>query len=192
MRVIPFLCHAPSVLDLSSTLSSHSSFVSPIFYFILLIFHFFFYVDRFGVNPLCASANEESGLLVNNAPITQRAPVLLNQESGGTGGIISVVLCAILRQMPTSFLFLQKDLEQDNGHLLVLVLKRSDILSVKIVQKEYGTIWLKRCCWNSQKVDVQCSALRAHCPEVDSKAKDMENCLYTMQPIWKRLKLFFA
>ena len=39
------------VFDLSSTLSSHSSFVSLIFYFILLIFHFIFYVDRFGAKP---------------------------------------------------------------------------------------------------------------------------------------------
>ena len=39
-------------------------------------------------------------------------------------------------QMPISFLYMQKDLEQDNGHLLVLVLKRSGILSVKIVHKE--------------------------------------------------------
>ena len=31
-----------------------------------------------------------------------------------------------------------------------------------------------------------------HCPEVNSKAKDMANCRYTMQPIWKRLRLFFA
>ena len=36
------------VFDLSSTLSWHSSCVSPIFYFILLISHFIFYVDRFG------------------------------------------------------------------------------------------------------------------------------------------------
>ena len=35
---------------------------------------------------------------------------------------------------------MQEDLEQDNGHLLVLVLKRSGILSVKIVHKE---IWDK-------------------------------------------------
>ena len=42
------------VFDLSSTLSSQSSFVSPIFYFILLIFHFIFYVDRFGAKPSCA------------------------------------------------------------------------------------------------------------------------------------------
>ena len=36
------------VFDLSSTLSS---FVSPIFYFILRIFHFIFYLDRFGAKP---------------------------------------------------------------------------------------------------------------------------------------------
>ena len=36
------------VFDLSSTLSSHSSLVSPIFYFIFLIFYFIFYVGRFG------------------------------------------------------------------------------------------------------------------------------------------------
>ena len=38
---------------------------------------------------------------------------------------------------------------------------------------------------------VSFSVLQVHCPEVDSKAKDMENCRrYTMQPIWKRLRLF--
>ena len=42
-----------------------------------------------------------------------------------------------------------------------------------------------------QKADVQFSELRAHCPEVNSKAKDMENCRYTMQPIWKRVETFF-
>ena len=46
-------------------------------------------------------------------------------------------------QMPISFLYMQKDLEQDNGHLLVLVLKRSGILSVKIVHKKSGTKWRK-------------------------------------------------
>ena len=39
------------VFDLFSTLSSHSSFVSPNFYFILLIFHFISYVGRFGEKP---------------------------------------------------------------------------------------------------------------------------------------------
>ena len=42
------------------------------------------------------------------------------------------------------------------------------------------------------EADVQFSVLQVHCPEVNSKAKDMENCRYTMQPIWKRLRLFFA
>ena len=95
-------------------------------------------------------------------------------------------------RMPNSFLCMQKDLEKDNGHSLVLVLKRSGTVTVNTVHKEYGTIWLKGCCWNSQKVVVQSFALRAQCPEVDSKARDMENCRYTMQPIWKRLKLSFA
>ena len=54
--------------------------------------------------------------------------------------------------------------------------RESGILSVRIVHKEYGTIWLKGCCWNSQKVIAHFSALRAQCPEVASEAKDMENC----------------
>ena len=78
------------------------------------------------------------------------------------------------------------------GHLLVLVLKRSGTVSVKTVHNEYGTILLKGCWWNSQKADVQFSALQAQCPEVNSKAMDMENCRYTRQPIWKRLTLCFA
>ena len=93
-------------------------------------------------------------------------------------------------RMPNSFLCMQRDLEKDNGHSLVLVLKRSGTVSVKTVHKEKGTIWQKGCCWNSQKVDVQFSVLQVHCPEVDSEAKDMENCRYTVQPIWKRLRLF--
>ena len=38
---------------------------------------------------------------------------------------------------------------------------------------------------------VRFSVLRAHFLEVDSKAKDIENCHYTMQPNWKQLKLIF-
>ena len=97
-----------------------------------------------------------------------------------------------VRQMPNSYLCTREDLEKDNGHLLVLDLKRSGTVSVKTVHKESGTTLLKGCWWNSQKADVQFSALRAHCPEVNSKAKVMENCWYTVQPIWKRLRLFFA
>ena len=49
-----------------------------------------------------------------------------------------------------------------------------------------------RCCWNSQKADVQFSVQRLHCPEVNSKAKDMENCLYILLRIMGQLRLFFA
>ena len=68
---------------------------------------------------------------------------------------------------------MQKDLEQDNGHLLVLVLKRSGTVSVKTVHKEYVAELPKACWCNSQKADVQFSALGAHCPEVNSEVKDI-------------------
>ena len=38
----------------------------------------------------------------------------------------------------------------------------SGILSVKIVQKEYGTIWLKRCCWKF--AESGCPMFRATSP----------------------------
>ena len=94
-------------------------------------------------------------------------------------------------QMLLSFLYMQEDLEQVNGHLLVLVLKRSTV-SMKVVHKENRTIWRKGWCWNSQKADIQFSVLQAHCPEVDSWAKAVENCRSTIVPIWKRLRLFFT
>ena len=42
-------------------------------------------------------------------------------------------------QMLDSFLYVQRDSEQDNGHFLVLVQRKSDILSVQIVHKVNGT-----------------------------------------------------
>ena len=95
-------------------------------------------------------------------------------------------------RVPNSFLCTLEDLEKDNGHLLVLVLKRSGTVSVKTVHMEYGTICLQGCCWNSQKVIVQFSALRVHRPEVDSEAKDMVNCRFTLLPLRKQLREFFA
>ena len=47
-------------------------------------------------------------------------------------------------QMLNSFLYMQEDLEQDNGHFSVLVQRKSGILSVKIVHKVKGTKWKKR------------------------------------------------
>ena len=70
------MCHAPvCLISLRPSLRT-LHFVSPIFYFILLSFHFIFFVNRFGAKPLCASANEESGPLVNNAPLTNGRPHL--------------------------------------------------------------------------------------------------------------------
>ena len=65
-------------------------------------------------------------------------------------------------------------------------------LSKKTVHKEFWTKLQKRCCWNSPRADVQFSALRLRCPEVNSKAKDMVNCRFTLQPFRKQLRLFFA
>ena len=54
---------------------------------------------------------------------------------------------------------------------------------------ENGPKLQKGCCWNSLRADVQFSVLRLHCPEVNSKAKYMVNCRYTLQPTRKRLRL---
>ena len=47
-------------------------------------------------------------------------------------------------QMLDSFLHMQRDLEQDNGHFLVLVQRKSGILAVQIVHKVNGTEWQRR------------------------------------------------
>ena len=73
---------------------------------------------------------------------------------------------------------MQGSLVQDNGHSLVPVPKRSGTPWKKTVHMENGTISRKRCCWNSPKAYARFSVLRHHCPEVNSKAKDMENCRF--------------
>ena len=47
-------------------------------------------------------------------------------------------------QMLNSFLYMQEDSEQDNGHFSVLVQRKSGILSLKIAHKVNGTKWQKR------------------------------------------------
>ena len=47
-------------------------------------------------------------------------------------------------RMPNSFLCVQKDLEHDNGNLLVLILKISGTVSVQIVHKMNGTASRRR------------------------------------------------
>ena len=95
-------------------------------------------------------------------------------------------------QMSKSSPYLQKSLVLDNGHLLVQVPRRSDILRKRIAHKEFGIISRTGCCWNWQKAGVQFSLLRLHCPEVNSKAKDIVNCRFTLRPFRKQLRLFFA
>ena len=94
-------------------------------------------------------------------------------------------------QMPESSKYLREDLVLDNGHLLDQVLKRSGILP-RIVHKELGIILRKKCCWNSQKADILPSVQRLHCPEVFSKAKDVESCRYTSLQMNTQLIHFFA
>ena len=79
-----------------------------------------------------------------------------------------------------------------NGHSLVLVPKRCGTPSKRTVHKESGTILRRRCWWNSPKADVRFSVLRFHCPGVSSRAKDMENCRFTLLPLKKQLRRFFA
>ena len=64
--------------------------------------------------------------------------------------------------------------------------------SMEEVHKEFGITSRTRCCWNSQKADVQFSVQQHHFPGVSSKAKDTENCLYILLRITKQLRLFFA
>ena len=47
---------------------------------------------------------------------------------------------------------------------MVHVPKRNGILWKRIAHKEFGITSRKRCCWNSQKADVQFSVQQLHCP----------------------------
>ena len=68
--------------------------------------------------------------------------------------------------------------------------ERSGILWKRKAHKEFGITSRKRCWWNSQRADVQFSVLLHYCLEVNSKAKDMENCRYPLVPLKKQLRLF--
>ena len=50
----------------------------------------------------------------------------------------------------------------------------------------------EKCWWNSPKADVQFSVQQLHCPGVSSKAKDTEDCRFTILATRQRLRLFFA
>ena len=86
----------------------------------------------------------------------------------------------------------KEDLVLDNGHLLVQVLKRSDILVNRMVHTETGMTLQSKCCWNLQKVDILFSVSRLHCPEGFSRAKDVENCQYiSLQIIQQTIENIF-
>ena len=65
----------------------------------------------------------------------------------------------------------EKIWKKDNGHLVVLVLRKSGTVSVKTVHKEYGTKLQNGCCWNLLRADVQFSVLRLLCPEGQLRSK---------------------
>ena len=89
-------------------------------------------------------------------------------------------------------LYLQKDSQQDVGHSSDLDQKRSDIQLRVADHQESGTESRNRWWSNSEKADTQFSVPRVHCLEERSKAKEVENYLYTSVPMEIRLKLFFA
>ena len=62
----------------------------------------------------------------------------------------------VVWQTLDSYLCMQRSLVQDNGHSLVLVLKRSRTLLKVTVHKESVTKKRKRCWWNSPKVESGC------------------------------------
>ena len=80
--------------------------------------------------------------------------------------------------------------KRSTRHSLVLVLRESKWYSVK--EDSPQGIWDKI----AEKMLLEFAEsgcpIRLHYPEVNSKAKDMVNCRFTLQPFRKRLRLFFA
>ena len=95
-------------------------------------------------------------------------------------------------RMPNSNLCTREDLEMDYGHLLVLVLKRSGIVLVRTVHTENWDNIAERMLLEFAESD--CPIFRATSPLSRGRlrSKGHGKLSYTMQPIWKRLRLFFA
>ena len=87
--------------------------------------------------------------------------------------------------IPHLCLYLQKDFQQDIGHSSDLDQKQSGILLILTTKdhKENGTKALNWRWSNSEKADTQFSEPRVHCLEERSKAKELENYLYTSVPM---------
>ena len=94
--------------------------------------------------------------------------------------------------MVISFLYLQEDLEQDNGHFSVLDLRKSGFsISEDSPQGEWDKMAEKMMLTFAESGHP---VFRASSPlsRGQLKSKGSEKCRYTIVPIWKRLKLFFA
>ena len=104
--------------------------------------------------------------------------------------MFNVISCGTKGNKDECVAHMQGSLVQENDLSFVLVPKRSDIRWKKKIHKHSETVSRKRCCWNSPNTDARFSVLRPHCLEVNSKAKDMENCRFTLQLFKKRLRLF--
>ena len=92
---------------------------------------------------------------------------------------------------PHLWLYLQEDSYQEHGHSSDLDQKRSGILLTTKDNEENGTGSLNWWWSNSEKADAQFSGPRVHCPEERSKAKEVENCRYTIVPTRKRFETVF-
>ena len=86
----------------------------------------------------------------------------------------------------------KKDFQQDVGHSSDLDQKRSGILLASTDHEENGTESLNWWWSNSAKADTQFSEQRVGYLEERSKAKEVENYLFSSVPMVIRLKLFFA
>ena len=93
---------------------------------------------------------------------------------------------------PTSFLNMQEEFHQEDGHSSDLDQERSGILLMKANHKRMRQSRRADDVKNSTKADTQSSVPRVRCLEECSKAKVVENYQHTLALMMERLKLFFA
>ena len=89
--------------------------------------------------------------------------------------------------MLNSFLSLQRDLEQDNGHFSVLGQRKEGI---SISEDSPKGEWDKMA--ELMMLKFGASGRRIHCPEVTSESKAAGNCRSTVVPTRTRSQLCFA
>ena len=94
--------------------------------------------------------------------------------------------------IPHFCLYSHKDFHQDVGHSSGLGQKQSGTPLTKKDQEENGIESLNWWWTNSKKADIQFSEQRVRWIEDNSKAKEVENYLFTSAPMVIRLKLCFA